>query len=67
MLLRLIPSLSWLARISIGYIVGTAAGLKLYVFLNSNILMQISNSAIDFSKNGVQIFNQIIMLFVQEI
>ena len=63
MLCRLIPSLSWLARISIGYIVGMAAGLKMYVFMNSNILMQIQNSAIDFSKNGWEIFNHILILF----
>ncbi len=62
MLLRLIPSLSWLARISIGYIVGMAAGLKVYVFINSNILMQIQNSAIDYTKSGWDIFNQILIL-----
>jgi len=63
MLFRLIPSLSWLARISIGYIVGMAAGLKVYVFMNSNILAQIQNSAIDFSKSGWEIFNHILILF----
>ena len=63
MLCRLIPSLSWLARISIGFIVGMAAGLKIYVFMNSNILMQIQNSAIDFSKSGWDIFNHVIILF----
>tara|TARA_B110000116_G_C16784467_1_gene560109 strand:- start:580 stop:1326 length:747 start_codon:yes stop_codon:yes gene_type:complete len=63
MLLRLIPSLSWLARISIGYIVGMAAGLKIYVFMNSNILKQIEHSAIDFNMNGWEIFNHIIILF----
>ena len=63
MLCRLIPSLSWLARISIGYIVGMAAGLKVYVFMNSNILAQIQNSAIDFSKNGWEILNHILILF----
>ena len=63
MLLRLVPSLSWLARISIAYIVGTAAGLKFYVFLNSNVLIQIKNSAIDFSKSGIDIFNHALILF----
>ena len=63
MLFRLIPSLSWLARISIGYIVGMAAGLKIYVFMNSNILKQIQNSAIDFNKNGWEIFNHVLILF----
>ena len=62
MLFRLIPSLSWLARFSIAYIVGMATGLKLYVYINSNILMQIQNSAIDFSKSGWDIFNHILIL-----
>ena len=42
MLLRLIPSLSWLARIAIAYIVGMAAGLKFYVFINSNIFFTLN-------------------------
>ena len=63
MLCRLIPSLSWLARISIAFIVGMTAGLKFYVYLNSNVIMQIKNSAIDFSKNGWEIFNHFIILF----
>ena len=62
MLFRLIPSLSWLARFPIAYIVGMAAGLKVYVYINSNILMQIQNSAIDFSKGGGEIFNHILVL-----
>ena len=49
MLLRLIPSLAWLARISIAYIVGMAAGLKFIVYLNSNVLLQIKNSSINFN------------------
>ena len=63
MLFRLIPSLSWLARIAIAYIVGMAAGLKFYVYINSNILMQIQNSGIDFTKSGWDIFNHILILF----
>ena len=63
MLFRLIPSLSWLARIAIAYIVGMAAGLKFYVYINSNILMQIQNSGIDFTKGGWDIFNHILILF----
>ena len=62
MLFRLIPSLSWLARFPIAYIVGMAAGLKVYVYINSNILMQIQNSAIDFSKSGGEIINHILVL-----
>ncbi len=52
MLFRLIPSLSWLSRISIAYIVGMGAGLKFYVIINSNILTQIKSSAINFNGNG---------------
>ena len=63
MLFRLIPSLSWLARIAIAYIVGMAAGLKFYVYINSNILIQIQNSGIDFTKSGWEILNHIIILF----
>ena len=40
-----------------------AAGLKIYVFMNSNILAQIQNSAIDFNQNGWKIFNDILILF----
>ena len=62
MLLRLIPSIAWLARISIAYIVGMAAGLKFIVYLNSNVLLQIKNSSINFNGTGFEIFNQIIIL-----
>ncbi len=62
MVLRLVPSLSWLARISIAYIVGMAAGLKFYVFINSNILIQIKSSAINFNSPALDIVNQIIIL-----
>ncbi len=62
MILRLVPSFSWLARISIAYIVGMAAGLKFYVFINSNILTQIKSSAINFNANNLEIVNQVIVL-----
>ena len=41
MLFRLIPSLSWLARYSIAYIVGVFAGLRAFSYLNSDILAQV--------------------------
>jgi len=62
MVLRLVPSLSWLARISIAYIVGMAAGLKFYVFINSNILIQIKSSAINLNSSILDIVNQVIIL-----
>ena len=62
MLFRLSKKYSWLSRISIAYIVGMAAGLKFYVFLNSNILTQIKSSMIDFTQSYVDILNQLIIL-----
>jgi len=62
MLFRLSAKYNWLARISIAYIVGMAAGLKFYVFLNSNLLIQIESSMIDLNAGFLEIFNQIIIL-----
>ena len=62
MLCRLSKKYSWLSRISIAYIVGMAAGLKLYVFLNSNLLTQIKTSTIDLSGSYYNIVNEIIIL-----
>ena len=62
MLCRLSKKYSWLSRISIAYIVGMAAGLKLYVFLNSNLLTQIKTSTIDLSGTYFSIINEVIIL-----
>ena len=62
MLFRLSIKLNWLSRIPIAYIVGMAAGLKFYVFLNSNLLMQIKSSMIDLNTSYLEIFNQLIIL-----
>ena len=61
MLLRLVPKLGWLARWAIAYIVGMAAGLRFYGFLNSDILMQIQSAAIDFTADWGSIINAIIL------
>ena len=61
MLLRLVPKLGWLARWAIAYIVGMAAGLRFYAFLNSNILSQIKASAIDFTSDWGTIINGLIV------
>jgi hypothetical protein len=61
MLLRLVPKLGWLARWAIAYIVGMAAGLRFYGFLNSDILIQIKASAIDFTSDWVTIVNALIL------
>jgi len=62
MLFRLIPKLSWLARISIAYSVGIYAGLKLYAFMNSSVLEQIKDTSIDLTKNGWGIFEDIVII-----
>ena len=61
-LFRLSKKYSWLSRISIGYFVGMAAGLKFYVFLNSNLLIQIKSSQINLSGTYFDIFNQFLIL-----
>jgi len=62
MLLRLVPSLGWLARWAIAYIVGMAAGLRFYGFLNSDVLMQVKAATVDFSGDWWSIFNGLILL-----
>ena len=63
MLFRLSKKYAWLSRLSIAYIVGMAAGLKFYVFLNSNLLTQIKTSMVDLSGSYYNIINEIIILF----
>ena len=62
MLFRLSKKYDWLSRISIAYIVGMMAGLKFYVFLNSNLLTQIKSSTVNLSGTYFSIFNDIIIL-----
>ena len=62
MLFRLSKKYDWLSRISIAYIVGMMAGLKFYVFLNSNLLTQIKSSSINLSGTYYSIINEIIIL-----
>lgn len=62
MLFRLSKKYDWLSRISIAYIVGMMAGLKFYVFLNSNLLTQIKSSAINLSGSFFSIINEFIIL-----
>lgn len=62
MLFRLSRKYDWLSRISIAYIVGMMAGLKFYVFLNSNLLIQIKSSAINLSGSYLSIINEFIVL-----
>ena len=62
MLLRLVPSLGWLARWAIAYIVGMAAGLRFYGFLNSDVLLQVKAATVDFSGDWWSIFNGLTLL-----
>ncbi len=62
MLMRLIPKIGWLARWAIAYIVGMAAGLRFYGFLNSDVMEQIKASNINFSGNGIVLLNGIIIV-----
>ena len=61
MLLRLFPKVGWLARWAIAYIVGMAAGLRFYAYLNSDVLVQIQAAAIDFTTDWVGIINSLIL------
>ena len=62
MLFRLSRKYDWLSRISIAYIVGMMAGLKFYVFLNSNLLTQIKSSTVNLSGSYFSIVNEVIIL-----
>ena len=62
MLFRLSKKYSWLSRISLAYIVGMMAGLKFYVFLNSNLLTQIKSSTVNLSGTYFSIFNEVVIL-----
>ena len=62
MLLRLVPSVGWLARWALAYIVGMAAGLRFYGFLNSDIMNQIKATVVDFSGSWVSILNGVIII-----
>ncbi len=70
MLLSLLPSFSWMARWGIAYVVGMAAGLRAYGYLNSNVIGQIKGTAVNildfnlplFSLSSPSIFNNIIII-----
>ena len=64
MLFRLIPSLSWLARYSIAYIVGVFAGLRAFSYLNSDILAQVMGVQNDMSLESLSAFFNSMILIV---
>ena len=67
--MSLIPSFSWMARWGIAYVVGMAAGLKAYGYLNSNVIGQIKGTAVNifdfslpiFSLSSPSVFNNLII------
>ena len=64
MLFRLIPSLSWLARYSIAYIVGVFAGLRAFSFLQSDILAQVIGVQNDLSLSDTFSFINSMVLII---
>ncbi len=62
MLFRLWPRVGWLARWSMAYVVGLAAGLRLYGFLNSNILAQIRGTALPLFHDPWTTFNSLVII-----
>ncbi len=62
MILRLVPKVGWLARWALAYIVGMAAGLRFYGYLNSDVIEQAKAAVVDFSGNWVVILNGIIVI-----
>ena len=56
MLLSVFDKLSWFARWGIAYTVGMAAGLRAYVYLNSNVIAQVRNSTLNFSDPDMPVF-----------
>jgi hypothetical protein len=44
MLARLVPRIGWISRWSLAFVVGMAAGLRLYSFLQSNAMAQIRDT-----------------------
>jgi len=62
MILRLVPKVGWLARWALAYIVGMAAGLRFYGYLNSDVIEQAKAAVVDFSGSWVVILNGFIVI-----
>ena len=56
MLLSVFQQFSWMARWGIAYTVAIAAGLKAFGYLNSNVLNQVSASAVDLFSGSLPFF-----------
>ncbi|MFQ6674406.1 MAG: hypothetical protein ACE5GH_06445 [Fidelibacterota bacterium] len=62
MIMRIFPKVGWLARWAMAYVVGLAAGLRMYGYLNSNIIAQVRGSALPLFENWFTTFNSLIIL-----
>lgn len=62
MLMRIIPGVGWLARWAMAYVVGLAAGLRMYGYLNSNIIAQVRGSALPLLGDGFTVFNSLVII-----
>jgi hypothetical protein len=59
MLMRLIPSIGWISRWPLAFVVGFTAGLRLITFLQSNAMTQLQNSVqpvIRYNQSGTFMF-----------
>lgn len=70
MLLRLIPSIAWISRFSMAFVVGTTAGITFVNFLSSNVIQQVNAtflSPVAFAADGSISFggtlNHLILIF----
>ncbi len=62
MILRLVPKFGWLARWALAYIVGMAAGLRFYGYLNSDVIEQAKAAVVNFSGSWIVILNGCIVI-----
>ena len=62
MLLRLVPSIGWLSRWSLAYVVGLAAGLRMYGFMSSNVLSQIYGTILPLNGSIIEILNNLVII-----
>ncbi len=62
MLLRMFPKVGWLARWSMAYVVGLASGLRIYGFLNSNIVAQVRGAAVPLFDGWFTAISSLIMI-----
>ncbi|MDD3807014.1 MAG: hypothetical protein PHE86_03125 [Candidatus Marinimicrobia bacterium] len=63
MLLRLVPKIGWVSRWALAYVVGMAAGLRLYGYLSSDVLSQIQGTILPvWTGNLTESLNNIVII-----